>query len=79
MKRKLLVVMLLASTLLISCGNRSVFDSVWTYKKAIITVGDKVIEVEVDKWIDYDTSIQIIAKDGQVYLTDLKNIVLMGE
>lgn len=36
--------------------------------------------VEVKKWSDYDdTSVQIETKDGQVYLTDFKNVVLIGD
>ena len=82
MKRFVLTTVLaLSLTVLITgCGNRSVFDTKWTYKQAKIFLGDEVIEVDVKSWRDYDdTSIQIIAKDGQVYLTDLKNVVLIGD
>lgn len=82
MKRFVLTTVLaLSLTVLITgCGNRAVFDTQWTFKKAKIFIGDEVIEVEVKKWSDYDdTSVQIVAKDGQVYLTDIKNVVLMGD
>lgn len=82
MKRLLIstVVALSLTVVLTGCGNRALFDTQWTFKKAKIFLGDDVIEVEVKKWSDYDdTSVQIETKDGQVYLTDFKNVVLIGD
>lgn len=82
MKRKILTLCLLTllSLSLISC-NRQVIDTTWKFNKAIILLGDKTIEIEIDSWMDYDedTSIQIKAKDGTSYLTDLKNVILISE
>jgi major membrane immunogen (membrane-anchored lipoprotein) len=80
MKKKLFLGLLLTSTLLVGCGNRQVFDTSWSFTKAIIVIGDEKIEVEVDSWKDYDdTTVQIKTKDGKVYLTDIKNVLLMSE
>jgi len=67
--------------MLTGCGNRQTFDTKWTFTKATINLGDKTIEVEVDTWKDYtdDTSVQIVAKDGTVFLTDIKNVILEGK
>ena len=67
--------------LAVGCGNQQLLDTEYTYNKAIIGFPDgSVKEVEVKKWNDYDdSSIQIIGKDGKVYLTDLKNVVLLKE
>lgn len=82
MKRKILTLCLstLLSLSLISC-NRQVIDTTWKFNKAIILLGDETIEIEIDSWMDYDedTSIQIKAKDGTSYLTDLKNVILISE
>lgn len=82
MKRKILTLCLLTllSLSLISC-NRQIIDTTWKFNKAIILLGDETIEIEIDSWIDYDedTSIQIKAKDGTSYLTDLKNVILISE
>lgn len=82
MKRKILTLCLLTllSLSLISC-NRQIIDTTWKFNKAIILLGNETIEVEIDSWMDYDedTSIQIKAKDGTSYLTDLKNVILISE
>lgn len=68
--------------LVVGCGNQQLLDTQYTYNKAIIGFPDgSVKEVEVKKWNDYDddTSIQIISEEGEVYLTDLKNVVLLKE
>ena len=82
MKRKILTLCLLTllSLSLISC-NRQIIDTTWKFNKAIILLGDETIEIEIDSWMDYDedTSIQIKAKDGTSYLTDLKNVILISE
>ena len=63
------------------CGNRDLFDTNYTYDRAIITLpDDKVIEVEIDQWKDYDgEQIQIISKDGTVYLTSSYNCTLIRD
>lgn len=50
-----------------------------TIQKAIIILGDRKIEVEVDFYeIDYNI-IKITNKYGEVYLTDIKNVLLTSE
>lgn len=67
--------------LAVGCGNQQLIDTQYTYNKAIIGFPDgSTKKVEVKKWNDYDdSSIQIIDKEGNVYLTDLKNVVLLKE
>lgn len=81
MKKKLIVGMILTSMLLFTgCGNRQVFDTHWTFTKAKIDFGGEVIEIELDKWMDCeDTTIQLVDKNGKVYLTDIKNVILTNE
>lgn len=80
MKKKSIAGILLTSTLLVGCGNKQVFDTSWSFTKAIIVIDDERIEVEVDSWKDYDdTTVQIKTKDGKVYLTDIKNVLMMSE
>ena len=80
MKKKLLIFsLLLSSTLLIGC-NKQILDTTWKFDKAIIVIGDEKIEIDIDSWSDYDdTTIQIKSKDGKVYLTDIKNILMIKE
>jgi hypothetical protein len=70
------------STILCTTGcNKQVFDFNYTFDRAIIDTGNEVIEVEIDKWNDYDNSdqIQIIAKDGTVYLVHSSKCILIKD
>lgn len=79
MKKKLLIFsLLLSSTLLIGC-NKQILDTTWKFDKAIIVIDDEKIEVDIDSWKDFDdTTVQIKSKDGKVYLTDIKNVLMIG-
>ena len=52
-------------------------DDEWDMlKKAIIVIGDAKIEIEVDYYeVNYNI-IKIKGKDGELYVTDLKNVLL---
>ena len=80
MKKKLIATSILLSLLLTGCGNRQVFDTNWTFTKAKINFAGEIIEIELKSWKDYeDTTIRLIDKDGKVYLTDVKNVLLTNE
>lgn len=84
MKKKLLVVVL-ATTMILgltACGNKDMFDTNYTFDRAIIALPNgEVVEVEIDKWTDYEDGdqLQIIAKDGTVYLTSTLNCTLIND
>lgn len=78
----MLAIVLTGIIMLAGCGNRQLIDTKWNFNRAKISIGNEVIEVEVKSWLDYeggDTSIQIVATDGTVYLTDKKNVLLIGK
>ena len=65
---------------LTACGNQMLLDTVYTFDTAIIKMPDgEVLTVEIEKWSDYEDGdqLQIIAKDGTVYLVHSTNCVLM--
>lgn len=51
-------------------GNKQIFDTTYTFDRAIIKLAnDEIIEVEVKVWADYDgEQLQIVDKGGTVYL-----------
>ncbi|MCX0356129.1 hypothetical protein LI064_16590 [Clostridium perfringens] len=51
----------------------------YTIQKAIITIGNEKIEIEVDDYDIEDTIIKIETKDEKLYLTDIKNVLLISE
>lgn len=81
MKKKILAVVLSALVLSAAgCGNRDMFDTNYTYDRAIIGLPNgKFVDVEVKQWRDCEDGeqIQIIAKDGTVYLTSSYNCTLI--
>ena len=82
MKKGLLILLITGTVMLTGCGNRQILDTKWTFTKAKISIGNEMIEVNVKSWKDYDngdTSVQVVATDGTVYLTDKKNVLLMGK
>lgn len=81
MKLKLkLIAMIIVIMVLLSGCNRTIIDTKWTFNKAIIDFGGEIIEVKIDKWKDYEgDAVQIIDKDGKVYLTSYVNVILINE
>lgn len=76
----LMIVLLMAITLS-GCGNKQIFDTTYTFNKAIISLpnGD-IVEGEVEMWTDYDDGDQIQVKiDGVTYLVHSSDIVLIRE
>lgn len=61
-----------AMIVLLTGCNYQMIDTTYKYDKAIIKLAnDEVIEVEIKSWLDYDgEQLQIVAKDGTVYLTN---------
>lgn len=78
---KLALICIAALGLFSGCGNRDIVDTNYTYDKAIIRLpNDEIKEIEIKKWRDYDgEQIQIIAKDGTVYLVSSFNTALVRE
>ncbi|MGU8576440.1 hypothetical protein ACV3RL_06955 [Clostridium perfringens] len=50
-----------------------------TIYRAIIVLGNREIKVEVDDYNIEDTIIKIETKDEKLYLTDIKNVVLISD
>lgn len=66
---------------LAGCGNKTMFDTTYTFNKAVIQMPDgKIVEGKVQTWNDYDDGDQIQVKiDGVTYLVYCSNIVLIAE
>ena len=65
---------------MVSCGNRDMFDTVYSYDYAIVSLPDGTSKtIEIKQWRDYEDGeqIQITAKDGTIYLVNSVNCVLV--
>ena len=72
----------LAGAVLAGCGNRTIFDTTYTFSRAIVYApdGTKVAEGKVETWCDYDDSdIVQVRINGRTYLTAAENVILVAE
>lgn len=83
MKKIFVAMALLLAVVLtmVGCGNRKVFDTVWSYEYAIITLPTgEIIEGKVESWSDYEDSDMIQIKiDGMNYFTHSSNVVMFSD
>lgn len=83
MKKKLLVGLVTLGLIFgaTACGNMQVFDTTYSFEKAIISLPNgEVIEGKVQSWTDFEDGDQIQIKiDGKQYLTHISNVVLISE
>jgi predicted small secreted protein len=75
----ILVTVLMVATL--SGCNKQVFDTVYGYDKAIISLPNgEIVEGKIDSWTDYEDGDQIQVKiNGVVYLVHSSDVVLIKE
>jgi len=73
-----LVVLMVALT---GCGNRDMFDTVYTYDEAVLSMADgTIVRGKVENWRDYEDGEQIQVRiDGVVYLVNSVNITLINK
>lgn len=86
MKKKILCVLMLIPLLLIGCNDNdngatsSEFSISSEYNKAIILLGEKYKEIEIKSWnYDIGNTIEIEAKNGNYYLIDTKNLIMVND
>ena len=74
-----LISMLLVLTL--SSCNKQIFDTTYSFDKAIISLPDgTIIEGKIDSWTDYEDGDQIQVKiNGVTYLVHSADVVLIKE
>jgi len=82
--KKIIVVtlsVLMMVVMLAGCGNKDLWDTNYTFDKAIISMPDgTILEGKVSKWNDYEDGDQIqVMINGSVYLVHSSNIVLINE
>ena len=84
MKKKILALVLVATLAiggLTGCGNKDMWDTVYTFDYAIIKLPNgEIVEGKVDKWTDYEDGDQLqVTIDGKIYLTSTLNCTLIQE
>lgn len=83
--KKRIVALILTTVLAIGgltgCGNRDMWDTVYTFDYAIIKLPNgEIVEGEVESWTDYEDGEQLqVTIDGQIYLTSTFNCTLINK
>lgn len=62
-----------------SCNVIEESEDICNEWRAIIVLGDEKIEIEVDNYDIDDNIVEIESVDGRVFITDIKNVLLMSE
>ena len=79
--KKLILVTCIGFSLFATGCNKQIFDTTFSYEKAILTLPNgEIIEGKVQSWTDYADGDQIQVKiNGKQYLVHSENIVLISE
>lgn len=81
--KKFLIALILIITIvtLTACGNKQLFDTVYSFNRAIISLPDGTnITGQVEGWKEYDGSDSVQIKiDGVYYYTHLQNVILIAD
>lgn len=80
-KRVSAVILMIALMFVLTACNKDLFDTNYTYDYAVVSFPDGTVEkIEIEQWTDYEgEQIQIIAKDGTVYLVSSFNCILVND
>lgn len=80
-KIKIIAATLIAALSLTACGNRQIFDTTYTFDRAVIHLPDgTIVDGKVQSWTDYEDGDQIQVKiDGVTYLVHASDIALINE
>lgn len=80
-KLKTIAIALIAALILTACGNKQIFDTTYTFDRAVISMPDgSIVEGQVKSWCDYEDGDQIqVTIDGKTYLVHSSNIALIAE
>lgn len=75
-----LIAAAIVSLIFYCSGNKTIFDTTYTFDKAIIRLQNgEVIEGNVTEWCDYSDSdqLQITMENGDTYLCHAENVTLV--
>ena len=74
-------IILFGGVCLTSCGNKTVFDTTYTFNRAIVKLADgTIVDGKLQNWTDYEDGDQIQVKiNGNTYLVHSSNITLIQE
>lgn len=81
LKISVLVIMIIVSVFALTGCNHTIIDTNYTFDRAIVILNDGTkMEIEIKEWHDYEgEQLQIIGKDGKIYLVSSFNTILIKD
>lgn len=79
-KIKIVIVGLVcAATILLTGCNKAIFDTNYTFDKAIVVIGTERYEYDITEWTDYEgEQLQLKLTDGSTILVSSYNTILVS-
>lgn len=79
-KIKLIIVGLVcAATILLTGCNKVIFDTNYSFDKAIVVIGTERYEYDITEWTDYEgEQLQLKLTDGSIILVSSYNTILVS-
>lgn len=73
--------LLISGMCLAGCGNKTAFDTTYTFNRAIVKLANgTIVDGKVQSWTDFEDGDQIQVKiNGNTYLVHSSNITLIQE
>lgn len=79
MKKIVSLIAVLCAALTLGSCNKTLFDTNYTFNKAIITIGDQTYCYDIKSWKDYEgEQLQITLEDGSTILVSSYNTILIN-
>lgn len=79
MKKIILLIVLSFTLVLSACGNKSFWDTTYTFDHAYVKIDEKWQIVKIDKWTDYDgEQLQLELKSGITIVLNSNHVVLIS-
>lgn len=79
MKKKILILITIISTMLLTGCNYSIIDGHYDFDKIICDYNGNKFELHVDEWKDYDGEQLQIKSNGKTYLLSANNCYMIDE
>ena len=68
-----------AATILLTSCNKTMFDTNYTFDKAIVVIGTERYEYDIAEWTDYEgEQFQLKLTDGSIILVSSYNTILVS-
>jgi lipoprotein len=80
--KKAITLVIIAVPLLTACGDKDIFGTTYTFKRATVKLPNgEIVNSDVKEWAreDKTDSVRVTFKDGRTYFSSTVNVVLYND